>query len=165
MPITEKILKKYANNDIFIETGTWNGGGIDVALSCGFNQIYSIEINEKHYNRAVKRFEKNSNVELILGDSAKQLGLLLKRINSPATFWLDAHTPDCPLMTELEDIKNHPVKTHTILIDDHRNFGKACMVSIIEDEVMAKLKEISPCYKISYEATRYGDKDIIVAKI
>lgn len=165
MPINEKILKKYANNNIFIETGTWVGNGINVALDCGFGQIYSIEINERHYKRAVKNYENNSNVHLIHGDSADELGLLLKSINEPVTFWLDAHTPDCPLMTELEDIKNHPVKAHTILIDDHRIFGKLCMVSIVEDEVIVALKAISPCYKISYEATRYGDKDIIVAKI
>ena len=40
-------LTKYTNNNIFIETGTYDGKGIEQALESGFKQVYSIEIDEQ----------------------------------------------------------------------------------------------------------------------
>ncbi len=163
MPITKGILVKHSNNAIFVETGTYRGCGISAALACGFKKIYSIEIDKNHFNRAAKKYKLRDNVELILGDSSECLGPLLENITEPVTFWLDAHTPDCPLIKELSIIKGHSVKTHSILIDDRRIFGRTCMADIKEDEVLKELKAINSNYKITYADNEYGKNDIIIA--
>ena len=164
MPIDEKQLRSYAYNDVFIETGTWMGGGIRVAIACGFPLIYSIEKSDKLFNRATEKFKNNDNVEIIKGDSAEQLPLLLERIDCRATFWLDAHIPDCPLLEELAAIGAHPIKEHTILIDDRRIFdGKG--LDVKEDDVISAIMKINPYYKVEYLATRRNPTDIIVASI
>ncbi len=164
MPISEKQLKAYADNDVFVETGTWNGGGVNVAIACGFPLIYSIEQSEKLFNKAIGKFKDNDNIEIIKGDSAEQLPLLLQRIDCRMTFWLDAHTPECPLLEELAAIREHPIKVHTILIDDRRIFdGKG--IDVKEVDVMAAIMKINPDYKVDYLPTRKNPTDIIVAHI
>ncbi len=164
MPLSQDLLSRYNNNKIFIETGTFMGEGVITALKCGFKNIYSIEIAPRYYAMAVFNFLTCGNVRVIHGDSAEWILLLLKKINIPVTFWLDAHTPGCPLMKELEAIKKHKIKTHTILIDDRRNFGQVKeMKEIKEDEVIAELKSINHKYKFTYESTKFGKNDIIIA--
>ena len=52
---------------------------------------------------------------------------VISKIDSSATFWLDAHWDGdvmgeykCPLPFELEALLSHPIKEHTLLIDDRR---------------------------------------------
>ena len=127
MPINFN-LKKYMN-DIFIETGTYIGEGVQKALDSGFSQIYSIEIDPDRYNKCKEKFKDFDNVEILLGDSGKVLPDLLNKINKRATFWIDAHycvdnaeisEKWCPINEELDAIKNHHIKNHTILVDDWR---------------------------------------------
>lgn len=92
------------------------------------------------------------------GDSSKDLWALIKDIDAPMTFWLDAHIfpprPDggknCPLIEELEQIKRHPIKTHTILIDDMHCCGSQAFDYLTQDDFIAKLLEINPNYHISF---------------
>ena len=60
------------------------------------------------------------------------LGSVLDRLDRPALFWLDGHfsggitakgEKETPVMEEIDQILNHRVKGHTILIDDARCFG------------------------------------------
>ena len=136
------ILSKY-RNPVFIETGTGEGGGVERALRSRFGKIYSIELSEKRYKNCSLRFKEDiqeGRIELFLGDSADCLDSILKRVDSRATFWLDAHysgpetesvrgDEDVPLMRELEVISKHYIKDHTIMIDDLRIFGTNCMSS------------------------------------
>lgn len=127
MPINFN-LNKY-KNPIFVETGTYQGDGVKKALECGFENIYSIEIDYNRYLNCKKLFSNYKNVEIIHGDSSIELPKLLKRLNNKITFWIDAHySADgayigdkwCPLKEELDAIKNHNIKNHIILIDDWR---------------------------------------------
>ena len=95
-----------------------------------FEKIYSIEIGEELANAARQRFTVNQNVEIVTGDSAEVLPSILRKLDKPALFWLDAHcsegdtargTDYSPITTELKIILSSPVK-HTILIDDARLF-------------------------------------------
>lgn len=117
------------NHKIFIETGTYMGETLYMMKNF-FNELYSIELSDFFYGRAVRTFKSISNISLIHGDSGKQLKLLLKEINSSALFWLDAHYSggktakgklETPVITEIESIFSHNLK-HTILIDDARDF-------------------------------------------
>ncbi|NBR61187.1 MAG: hypothetical protein EBT86_05985 [Actinobacteria bacterium] len=171
--LKKELLDKHLNK-IFIETGTQYGFGIEVALQCDFEKIYSIDIDSKYHAHCTNKFKEQietNQIELWIGDSAKMLGNILDRIKEPITFWLDAHGGAgggtgtvCPLLNELKQIQEHSIDRHTILIDDRRMFGKVWGVGLKEDDVISLLKEINPEYKIEY-ANGCEPKDIIVAYV
>lgn len=72
-------------------------------------------------------------------------------------------------MYELEQIKKHPIKTHTIMIDDVRLFGSPEFDFITLDKVKKKLKEINSDYTFEYADSKIKGKiqknDILIAKI
>lgn len=164
------------------------GGGVQRALEAGFKKVISIEISEKYFNYSFNRFADNNRVSLFLGDSLKVLPWIIEPINEPITFFLDGHffsqSPaivdnhqlaaiEVPLLQELEIIKEHPIKTHTILIDDRRVFGQTNIPGEIvkdwgkfsEDLVIHYILDINPKYKISYMDSANGNNDILVAEI
>lgn len=69
-----------------------------------------------------------------------------------------------PILQELEAIKNHPIKNHTILIDDVRMFGTRDFDGVTLDQITDKLREINPNYSIFFEKG-YQANDILVACI
>jgi len=121
-------------SDVFIETGTSDGNGVQIALDAGFLKIFSIEIDPHKVLAAQERFAKEIKkgiVSIIEGDSVNILPQIVNNIGPlKATFWLDAHWDNgpqgakrCPLYDELEAIKFHQRNDHNILIDDRRIFG------------------------------------------
>lgn len=162
-------------NEIFVEGGTSLGWGTATALQAGYQKIYTIELLQTLFDDAQKIFAKeiaSGTVVSINGDTQTVLGQILKNINRPATFWLDAHfgkkykgeKPRCPLLAELDVIKQHAINTHTLLIDDIRLFGKAAHDFITIDQVKQKILEINPNYQISFLDSNVKN-DILLAKI
>ena len=107
-------LSLFNNNKIFIETGTYNGDGVELALNNGYEEIISIEFDKKRYEYCKSKFKEYKNVKIIYGDSGLVLSDILKNINQSITFFLDAHYCGdgaeiadkwCPLEKELESIK------------------------------------------------------------
>lgn len=143
----------------FIETGTFGGDAIRQALAAGFKQIRSIDINKIAVKDAREKFKNNPNVHIIQGESGSMLYDMVKDINEEVTFWLDAHNgtynifgENTPILRELEQIKKHHIKTHTILIDDMHCAGQELFDFITKEMIIAKIKEINPDYEISYVA-------------
>ena len=136
--LTQHILKKIFHydekiiNNIFIESGSFQGDGIQAAIDIGFKEIHSIELSNKYYNICKERFKNNPNVHLHLGDSGIYLEEVLKNINTGVTFWLDGHysclDTACsdeylsPIKNELEIIKKYNNPNHVILVDDMISF-------------------------------------------
>lgn len=148
MPLTEGLLKKYSNNNVFVETGTWLGFGVELAYQVGFAEIHSIEIDDRAYEIDCMKFGNRNNIKLYSGDSRELLWQIIEKIDERITFWLDAHgkysKPDsCPLLQELDAISRHPIKNHTILIDDIDKFGK---YGIDISDVKHRLKVINKQY-------------------
>ena len=164
MSASKGLFKKYPNA-IFIETGSCVGDGIQQALDEGFEEIYSVELLPLNYIFCSNRFKDVPEVTLIYGDSVKALEGMLSRLKVPATFWLDAHNgaESTPLLRELEVINNHHIKTHTILIDDLRDW-KVKYHGFDTEILKQKLLEINPNYKISLEEG-YVPNDILAATI
>lgn len=171
MPSKKENFKKYPNN-YFIETGSYTGDGIQNAIDAGFRCVFSIELSDKYYDLCVNRFMNNNKVNIIKGDSYKVLPTLLKNINTSVTFWLDGHH-SCgdtalgdywsPLMQELEVIKNHHIKTHTIMIDDMRCWENPNPVhGFDKNDIFRILKEINSEYEFIFEDGEFS-KDILVA--
>ena len=121
------ILAMY-RNPVFVETGSYEGGGVAVALQSGFEEVHSIEINPSFHARCAKRFAGDSRVHLYCGDSAKLLGTVLAGVSKRATLWLDAHpcapmggppVPGCSLLDELAAATAASARRdHTVLVDD-----------------------------------------------
>lgn len=128
MPSNTENFKKY-KTDLFIETGSYLGDGIQQALEADYEKIISIELSDRYFKESTERFISEPKVTVVQGDSYKVLPVILNEINTKATFWLDGHH-SCgdtalgdywaPLMKELNAIKNHKIKDHTIMIDDMR---------------------------------------------
>jgi len=166
--IDKEILGKYTN-PIFVETRTRLGNTVQKAIELGFEQIYSVEVMPVFYEKARIRFKDQDNVIIILDDSVDALPAILSKLDNQTTFWLDAHrvggegtrdgAVNYPVIVELDLIKNHHIKTHTILIDDRHLFRSW---KVTDQDIINKLHEINPRYMIGYE-DGYVSKDIIVA--
>lgn len=131
--IKQNIIKEYSkrfNIKVFIETGTFLGIMIN-SMKNEFEKLISIELSEPLYDRAKKLFKANSNIEILIGNSADVLPIAIRDIDQPCIFWLDGHYSggitaianlETPIIRELTTIFNHPVKDHVILIDDAHLF-------------------------------------------
>lgn len=163
MPGSTELFRKYIN-PLFIETGCGIGDGIQAALDAGFEQVISIELHDDPYNICYNRFVDNERVRLIKGDSSYILWTLLPEINRRITFWLDGHDEDSyPVLEELEAIRDHRIKTHTILIDDLRMFDinkHHLSIDIIKNSIL----NINPLYEFALE-DGHVPNDILTAII
>lgn len=157
-------------NQVFIETGSNHGDGIQAALDAGFECIHSVELSPYAFGWCSHRFEKEGiRVHLSQGDSRPFLRDLLSTTTTKVTFWLDAHecgsgvgdAKDCPLLEELQIITMHPIKEHTILIDDVRLFGSDSFPT--SEMVINLLSQINPNYHISFADSADFDRDILIA--
>jgi hypothetical protein len=158
--ITKEYLEKYGAGQIFVETGTYMGDTVKMALEFGYEMIHSVELNDELYNRAVEMFADNPKVKIWHGDSAEKLQEIVNEIgDKPATFWLDAHASGplvggksggSPVVDELKIIKSSPCKEHSIFIDDKRLFGSAEWSFVREEDAMNVIRSINEDYKIVY---------------
>jgi hypothetical protein len=143
----DQLFKKYkGDHKLFFETGTHKGDGVQNALNMGFEEVISVEILPELYEGCVKRFKNNNKIHLFLGDSNERMEEMLELIKEPSLIFLDGHFNNGdPLWKELEILKNHPIKTHTIIVDDMPNYyGNG-------EKVKEKLLEINPNYTLVYE--------------
>jgi hypothetical protein len=174
MPSTLNLFRRHNYNPVFIETGSYAGEGIKNAIFAGYPSIHSIELTDKYYQYCKSYFKYNANINLHHGDSLVELPTILRKINQPCTFWLDAHYSGgdtnfvnslTPLMKELEIIKNHHIKEHTILIDDLREWSRDFpAIGFGIEDIKANILEINPNYIFSV-ADGHVAGDILVAEI
>lgn len=156
-------------HDVIIETGTYNGSFVE-KYKKQYKIFHTIEIVDQFYKEAVERFKNDENVICHLGHSPVVIGNLLKMINEPVTFWLDAHyqggqqsnDTKVPLHQELQVIKNHHIKEHMIMIDDVRLFENT--YGTTPAKIEAILREINPDYNIQY-MNGATPTDVLVAYI
>jgi hypothetical protein len=115
---------------LFVETGTFLGE-TTLAMSGIFERCWTVEIDKSLYEQALVRFNGRQNITALHGDSGTRMVDILKEIDAPAIFWLDGHyskantgrgTRDTPIVHELMQIFEHPIRQHVILIDDARTF-------------------------------------------
>lgn len=171
-----EILKKYTSK-VFIETGTNNAQGVRTALHCNFEKIISIEIDhekQKKNTESLKAEILSGKVNLISGDVIDFFPKVLESLTQPATFFFDAHwdfgvkgKTVCSLNFELDELKKHHIKTHTIIIDDRRCFGPNHHwgKDISETIIIQKIREINPNYNIIYEDNTVAKNDLIIGAL
>jgi len=150
---------------VFFETGTFAGGGVATALSARFTKIYSLEIYKYYYDLSSNMFKNHPDITIFFGDSSKELWDHIKNINEKICFWLDGHLDHySPILLELDQIELHPIKNHTIMIDDIYLFGYPNgFPDITREDIITKLKEINPNYMIEDKPTNLVEKGCLVA--
>jgi hypothetical protein len=152
-------------NRVFVETGSYRGDGIQLALDAGYEKIISIDNDPAAIEFCMNRFDlfniPDSKIELITGDSALCLLEVTKGIKEPITFWLDSHWQmlegtvpgpnPFPLMYELLHIGKLRPNVHTIIIDDMLIMQKN-ITGYDKDDIEAKLLRINQFYTLEYFA-------------
>jgi len=128
--VVVQYIKKY-RPAVFVETGTYRGKMV-YAVMPHIENIYSIELDQTHYQNACRRFAGYRHIHILQGQSGEVLAEVLKTIEKPCLFWLDAHWSggstalgdlETPITQEIECILNHPLAgEHVVLIDDARCF-------------------------------------------
>ena len=176
MTLPMSMLKKYAKQ-MFIETGTYDGRTVKMALDAGFEHVISIETDEHLFKVAMNRFNGDDRVSLILGDSVQNLTSISGWLMYPALFWLDAHVQESytwgskmvPLLDELDVLiasDNKHMHNATIMIDDMRCIGVATgWENITRDMITERIFKINKDYTIVYEDSKVAPADIMVAFI
>lgn len=125
------VLQQVLPLDIFVETGTFRGDAIE-RVKPYFKEIFSIELSPDYYEQAKLKYQADSSIKIIHGDSSKALtDLVPQLVNRSVVYWLDAHwcvadatageLSQCPLLDELKAIKQLN-KNSIIAIDDARLF-------------------------------------------
>ena len=152
----------FNQNRVFVETGTFGGNGVRLALEAGFEEVHSCDIDLMMVQDAKSRFSGDARVHIYQKDSSYQLWDIIKNIHESMTFWLDAHNgfpdPDAvgvkntPLMEELDQIKEHPIKSHIILIDDLHCCGTLLFDYLTLEDIIEKVLEVNPEYIITFVA-------------
>lgn len=116
---------------VFIETGTFRGEMLQQQLP-NFKKLISVELSQELYEAACNRFKESPQVRLVQGDSGVKLAEVVKDLNEPALFWLDAHYSigitagrgiNAPIFKELSCLAGRRQYRDAILIDDARLFG------------------------------------------
>lgn len=128
----QQIISEYQNRfraETFVETGTYKGDTV-WAQRKNFRFMFSIEVDQDLFLKAVKRFRAYPYIKILHGDSGDTLKTLVPKLSSMSLFWLDGHYSggvtgrgalDTPIKAELKTIFSSPFR-HIILIDDARLF-------------------------------------------
>lgn len=173
MTLSSALLRNHVS-PVFIESGTYKGGGVRLALEAGFQEVHSIEIDAERFRACSDMFRRDARVKLYLGDTLEILPRILKLVTQRATIWLDAHALGAndprsypgerfPLRGELEILAQSAVRhDHTLLIDDRHDHG---LFGITEAALFESVRRINPKYSLGFEDSTYLPKDILVAKI
>ncbi len=175
MPFINELLKY--SNDTFVETGTFRGETLDIVNKANiYKRILSMELSNTYYENCSLKFINDKHISIHHGNSRYELNNLINPIDTEITFFLDAHwsggndnmgcDPEmkCPILYELDQIKQHPIKTHTIIVDDIRLMdGDHFLVT--KNEIEKKIMEINPNYTLKYYNDTCSNNDVLVAYI
>ena len=121
---------KKCNIEYFVETGTLRGDAIDYMLQFNsLKKLISFEIVEQLAREATDRFKGDERVEIVFGDSSKEIENKLKEIKGNAIFWLDAHFPGSDYQglaydSEKDEEKRIPLQVELKIISENRDISK-----------------------------------------
>jgi hypothetical protein len=177
MGLNFEAMKKGAGTcDVFLETGSYKGDGIQFAFDVGFKRVISIELGGWAFGVCTDRFrDKIASGQLILvqGDSLAMMPELIKMAgNDRIMFYLDAHHYDdvsaigekwCPLVEEINAIRDSGRKDHVIMVDDITCAQKGEFMFPPEKEILDALLQVNPEYRMTYEDCTIRPKDLLIA--
>lgn len=166
MPISSTDLKPYVRR-VFVETGSAGLGlGIRAALTAGFQEVYSVDINPAAYEECSKIFADDKRVHLYCEDCGIWLERILNEIGEDCTIYLDANgwkdEIEHPLFTSFRAINRHGGKNHILLIDDmnaDRASRETCerRTLFLKNDVVEGIRDIRDNYHLKLIDTHSTD--------
>ncbi len=162
LPPNKNLLKEFPN-PVYLETGIYRCDSIHQAMEAGFETIIGLDNDQSAIDFCFDRFTLRQQVEhemqFLKADSAVDLWKIIEPINHRITFFLDAHFQliegtekgdnPFPLMKELEQIAKHPIKNHTIIIDDLLYLTHPDITGWTRREIANAILEINRNYKMN----------------
>lgn len=156
---------------VFVETGTYAGAGLNLAIEAGFSELHSIDI-VNHPDKVFKYpCPAPGKMQFYIDDSREVLPWLLPMITGKCLFWLDAHSqlmegePDnFPLLDELAVISQHCRNDHVILIDDILMMSHVQVTGWTLNDIVLGVCRVNPLYKFDYLPNPVR-KNILVAYV
>lgn len=157
----QAVIRQFAQKygiQYLVETGTCHGDMV-AAMQKEFKKIISIELADQYYREVCERFKGVANVELIHGDSGREIAGVVARLPGPAIFWLDGHYSggdtargdnDTPVNEELRAILAPGRPNHVVLIDDARCFGTSPAYPTLE-QVRQLVQSLRPGWRVEVE--------------
>jgi hypothetical protein len=152
--------------ETFIETGTYLGDTI-YSQRKNFKRLISIELSERLYKAAARRFRSYPEIEICHGNSGDILARIMSGIKTRALLWLNGHysggitakgKTESPVYRELDAVFSNNDLRHIIMIDDARLFiGKRDYPTF--EELKDFIQRKNPEYWINV------DTDIIILTI
>ncbi len=153
-------LKKTYNITTAVETGTFLGN-TTVFLALLFDEVLTIEVVEKTYQKTASQLKAFPNVQCLLGSSETVLAQLLPKLKgNRVLFYLDAHWDEhWPLRDELKEIAKTHYNNCVIMIDDFKVPGhkeipfdkykeNECSLEYIKDQLKLVFSEFEIHYII-----------------
>jgi hypothetical protein len=135
---------KIKNCNIFVETGTYKGHGVQWAVDNNFKRIYSVEIHEGLYLESSEKFKDNNSVRISKADTLNFLNVVVPQLKDSTFFYLDAHVSDSdsggnmnhpiPFIQESQIIVNKffDLTKAIVAIDDVRLWGSPMIDGVVE---------------------------------
>lgn len=126
-PIALELRDRYGLR-AFVETGLYQGHSALWAWANGFYPVVSLELSRI----AIREFKREhqedlERIQIVHGDSGKDLYGALTKITTPPLIWLDAHSvPETPVLAEIEQVfrwTDTAALDYALMIDDVRLFG------------------------------------------
>ncbi len=166
-----KIMHHLFQPDIFIETGTYNGGTCSNAAPY-FKEIHTSEIHPQLFQSSQKKLHNYEHIHVYNEPSYETFERILPHLNGKMLFWLDAHYSGegtslsfnddknseaiTAIRKELKTIKQFCKSECLILIDDIRGFGTkindtkflGCWAYPTMQEVTELILDINPGFEI-----------------
>ena len=142
----------------FVETG-FGWGRMVRAVIDDFDEVVSIESDQKLYLDGVEEFKDQQNVRLFRGDSCVLLPAIILELDGSCLFWLDAHDAGGSLvLSEIAAVlsRGKSGDGDVVMIDDVRCMGTEPGWPTLS-EVCASLRVSRPEWNVTVE------RDIIVA--
>ncbi len=133
----QKYIKDFSTN-LFVETGSGTGTGIEYAMKFPFHSIDSCEIDLEQADKLTKRYSHDKRVTIWPKESSRFLTEFLSKTSPafPILFFLDAHFPGADLGKAKFDAEPNldirlPLEKELLIIDMFRPESKD--VIIIDD--------------------------------
>lgn len=175
LPPNKNLLKEFSNR-IYVETGIWRGDSIQLALDAGFEQVIGIDNDPESIKFCTSRFfvgglQLDERLQLVEGDSARCLWEAMRNVDERCTILLDAHWQllegtergehPFPLMLELEQLAQHPIKKHTIIVDDLLYMTHPNVTGWSLPDLIRKIKKINENYTFKLIANPVIDNMLV----
>jgi hypothetical protein len=163
-------------NEYYVETGVYRGDSIQQAIDSGsFKKILGLEIDYEMVRFCKDRFDlyrhPREELRVYESDTAIELGMHIRNVPSPITFFLDSHWQmvagtdkgrhPFPLLDELKQIETMRKGQDIIIIDDLLYLTHPDVTGWSKKKIIDALLKINPKYTIRITSNPIVDNLLI----